>query len=95
MSTPQSRLAVAPGARIVVRDAEWVVRRVDMSSDGGKQLTCDGVSELVRSQEGVFLTSLDTDIELMDPARTKLVEDPSPALKHARSCCCGCSCSGS
>ena len=84
MSAPQGRLAVAPGARIVVRDAEWVVRRVDMSSDGGKQLTCDGVSELVRSQEGVFLTSLDTDIELMDPARTKLVDDTSPAFSASR-----------
>ena len=32
----------APGARIVVRDEEWLVRRVDPSSDGGRLLTCDG-----------------------------------------------------
>ncbi len=39
---------IAPGARIVVRDEEWLVRRVDPSNDGGRLLTCDGVSDLVR-----------------------------------------------
>ena len=68
----------------MVRDAEWVIRRVDMSSDGGRQLTCDGISELVRSQEGVFLTSLDTDIEILDPAKTQLVHDDSPGFSASR-----------
>lgn len=27
---------IAPGARIVVRDEEWLVRRVDPSSDDGR-----------------------------------------------------------
>ena len=67
-----------------MRDVEWVVRRVDNSSDGHQQLTCDGVSALVRGQEGVFLTSLDQDIEILDPARTKLVRDPSAAFARSR-----------
>ncbi len=46
----------APGARVEIRDAEWVVRRVDLSSDRGYQLTCDGISEVVRGKTGVFLT---------------------------------------
>jgi hypothetical protein len=46
---------IAPGARIVVRDEEWLVRRVDPSSDGGRLLTCDGVSDLVRGQSSLFL----------------------------------------
>jgi hypothetical protein len=25
----------APGARVVIRDEEWLLRRVDPSSDGG------------------------------------------------------------
>ena len=41
-------IPIAPGARIVVRDEEWLVRRVDPASDGGCLLTCDGVSDLVR-----------------------------------------------
>ena len=28
-------LPYAPGARVVIRDEEWLVRRVDPSSDGG------------------------------------------------------------
>jgi len=36
----------APGSRVVIRDEEWLIRRVDPSTDGGWLLTCDGVSEL-------------------------------------------------
>ena len=84
MSVVTHNRAYAPGARILVRDVEWVVRRVDNSSDGHQQLTCDGVSALVRGQEGVFLTSLDQDIEILDPARTKLVPDNSAAFARSR-----------
>ena len=38
-----------PGARVLVRDAEWIVRRVD-HAPGGYQMVCDGVSELVRGR---------------------------------------------
>ena len=69
---------LAPGARIVVRDAEWVVRRVDPTSEDSKQLTCDGVSEVVRGEVGVFLTNIDRKIQLLDPAATELVPDKSP-----------------
>ncbi|MCU0754055.1 MAG: hypothetical protein MUE46_02905 [Xanthomonadales bacterium] len=41
---------LAPGARVVIRDEEWLLRRVDPSSDGGELLWCDGVSELVRGR---------------------------------------------
>ena len=84
MSPVLGDLVFAPGARVVVRDAEWVIRRVDMASDGSQQVTCDGVSELVRGQEGVFLTSIDADIELLDPATTKLVQDKSPGFSASR-----------
>jgi len=75
----------APGMRIVVRDAEWIVRRADPSgADGGYLIECEGLSELVRGKEGRFLTSIENDpqigaapIEILDPATTKLVEDRS------------------
>ena len=76
--------AYAPGARVVVRDAEWIVRRVDSTPDGGQQLTCDGVSELVREREAVFLTRLEPKIEALDPARTRLVPDESPQFADSR-----------
>lgn len=68
----------APGARVVIRDEEWLVRRVDPSKDGGHLLTCDGVSELVRSREALFLTELEDEIEVLNPAHTQLVADDSP-----------------
>ena len=40
---------LAPGMRVVIRDEEWLVRRVDPSADGGHLLSCDGISELVRA----------------------------------------------
>ena len=72
-----------PGTRIVVRDAEWVVRRVDSTPDGGSQLTCTGVSELVREREAVFLTRLENQIKVLDPATTTLVPDTSPRFTRS------------
>ncbi|ULR90333.1 DEAD/DEAH box helicase [Comamonas sp. B21-038] len=71
-------LSFAPGARVLIRDEEWLVRRVDPSKDGGWLLTCDGISELVRGREALFLTALEGPIEVLDPAQTKLVADTSP-----------------
>ena len=66
-----------PGIRVLVRDAEWIVRRVD-HAPGGYQMTCEGASELVRGREAVFLTALEPRIEVLDPAQTRLVADQSP-----------------
>ena len=52
-------LPYAPGSRVVIRDEEWLIRRVDPAADGGWLLTCDGVSELVRGQSPLFLTELE------------------------------------
>ncbi len=71
-------LPIAPGARAVIRDEEWLIRRVDPSADGGWLLTCDGISDLVRGQSALFLTSLEDTIEILDPAKTELVPDTSP-----------------
>lgn len=77
MVTP-TRTPLAPGARVVIRDEEWIVRRVDPSSDGGELLVCDGVSELVRGRTAHFLTVLEDDrIEVLNPAETTLVADTS------------------
>lgn len=75
--------APPPGTRIVVRDAEWIVRRIDPLPDGGSQPTCTGVSELVREREAVFLTRLESDIKVLDPATTTLVPDTSPQFRRS------------
>lgn len=48
---------LAPGVRVEIRDAEWRIKRVDMTSDGGHLLTCEGLSELVRGREATFLSA--------------------------------------
>lgn len=73
----------APGSRVVIRDEEWLVRRVDPSTDGGHLLTCDGISELVRGKSALFLTVLEGLIEILDPATTELVIDTSPQYSAA------------
>jgi superfamily II DNA or RNA helicase len=70
-------LPYAPGARVVIRDEEWLVRRVDPSSDGGHLLSCDGVSELVRGRSAQFLSKLEDEIVVLDPAKTELIPDTS------------------
>ena len=75
---------LAPGTRVLIRDAEWVIRRMDRSPDGGYQLVCDGVSELVREREAIFLSKLEQAITVLDPADTRLVPDPSPGFADSR-----------
>ena len=73
-----STCTLAPGTRAVIRDEEWLVRRVDPSTDGGWLLTCDGISDLVRGKSALFLTTLEDKIAILDPATTALVADDSP-----------------
>lgn len=68
---------LAPGMRIVIRDEEWLIRRVDPSADNGQLLRCDGLSELVRGKEALFLTELEGLIEILAPEDTQLVPDTS------------------
>jgi superfamily II DNA or RNA helicase len=72
-----------PGARIIVRDAEWLVRRVDQTTSGGHALTVTGLSELVRDREAIFLTELDGHPPLLRPEDTAFVADPSTQFRHA------------
>lgn len=73
---------IAPGARIIVRDAEWLVRRVDRTSTGKQAISAIGISELVRDREAIFLEELEpTPIEVLKPEETALVLDESPAYR--------------
>lgn len=75
----------APGLRIECRDAEWVVRRVDVTSDGGYALQVQGLSEIVRNKSSVFLTKIEGDnIQIVEPAQTQLVPDETPRYRKTR-----------
>ena len=69
-------MQLAPGMRVEIRDAEWRIKRVDYSSDGGYVLGCEGLSELVRGREALFLSGLEQP-RVLDPKDTALADDTS------------------
>ena len=74
----------APGARVVIRDAQWLVRKVERTQEGGYLLHCIGLSEIVRDKDGLFLTNTERSIKTMDPEQTRLVPDCSPHFQDSR-----------
>ncbi len=76
---------VAVGAQVRVRDEQWLVRSVDPVRPGSWMIEAIGVSPFVRGMDAVFYDEpgLDT-IEVLDPARTRLVPDDSPNHRRAR-----------
>ena len=76
---------IAPGARVLVRDAEWIVRRVDRTGTGGQSIQVIGVSEIVRNKEARFLTEIEgKSITVLDPAETELVPDALAPVPNSR-----------
>jgi hypothetical protein len=70
-------IEIASGARVQIRDEEWLVRTADLCDVGGHELKCIGISETVRNREAIFLTAIDS-VEVLDPNNTELVLDDSP-----------------
>lgn len=73
----------APGARLLIRDEEWLVKTALPTNTGGTAVRVVGLSELVRNHEAIFLTELDKITELK-PEETKLVPDDSPQYRRSR-----------
>src|SRR5690554_975916 len=74
----------APGVRVEIRDAEWRIKSMDRTSDGGELLTCEGLSELVRGRQATFLTKIEPNIRVLAPEDTDLVDDTSSAYRASR-----------
>jgi superfamily II DNA or RNA helicase len=72
----------AIGSLVEIRDEEWIVESCAATSEGWK-LTCRGVSELVRDTSAIFYSALD-DVQVVDPARARLVVDDSPGYRRTR-----------
>jgi ERCC4-related helicase len=84
VGTPEELLPlIAPGAQVVVRDEEWLVRSTHQTPADGVMVRCIGLSTLVRDTEATFFTKLDR-VEPLRPEDTQLVLDDSPAFRRAR-----------
>lgn len=73
----------SPGMRVIIRDEEWMVKKVETNTLGRKSIHCIGISRLVKDYQAVFLTDLET-IEQVDPSKVKLVVDDSPFFRRSR-----------
>lgn len=79
----QGETRYPPGAQILVRDEEWLVKNVIPAGPDGDKIEAVGVSEFVRDEEAVFFTKID-EVELLDPEKTRLVPDTSSYFRRGR-----------
>ena len=79
----EQAVSFAPGARIEVRDAEWMVRTCTPAADDDFKLTAVGVSEIVRDEEAIFFSKIDKPRRLR-PEETRLVPDTTPGFAQSR-----------
>jgi superfamily II DNA or RNA helicase len=85
ISSPQN--AFAPGARVSIRDEEWLIRRIDRTSSGAAVLGVVGLSPLVEGKEARFIDSIENEsgeISIVDPRNTKAVADASQYYSESR-----------
>ncbi|MGM9992632.1 MAG: helicase-related protein [Candidatus Bruticola sp.] len=73
----------APGMRTIIRDEEWLVKKVVINGLGEESLTCLGLSPLVRGREVIFLSGLE-EIKIVNPLETQFVADTSSYYTRTR-----------
>ena len=72
----------APGMRTIIRDEEWMVKKIETNILGNKALYCVGISPLVKDKDAIFLTDLES-IQIVNPAEVKLIPDHSPKFRRS------------
>ena len=72
-----AKAVIAPGARLQCRDAEWLVRNVQLTREGERLLDVVGVSPYLQEQSALFLEALEPDLKVLQPEDTELVGDSS------------------
>ena len=73
----------APGMRTIIRDEEWMVKKIEKNNLGNQALHCIGISELVKDKEVIFLTDLE-DIKVVNPAEVRLIPDTSSRFRRTQ-----------
>lgn len=79
---------ISAGSRIVARDEEWLVRKIDKTPSGGQMLTVTGLSQLVRDREAKFIDAIESEfgdeIRVVDPKNTEPTHDKSSYYRDTR-----------
>jgi superfamily II DNA or RNA helicase len=71
------------GMRVIVRNEEWIIRKVETNDLSQKVIYCDGISPVVKDKKGNFLTDLES-ISPVDPADVTFVIDKSTRFVSSR-----------
>ena len=82
--TAVAKMQYSPGMRVVIRDEEWMIKKVESNSMGQPTLFVVGLSPLVKEREAQFLAALEERIDVVDPTATRLVPDTSPRFIRSR-----------
>ena len=94
MSGIKSRFAA--GMRVVIRDAEWLIKHVDIgvlpgvNNEPMQVLTCLGISNIVSGRLAKFVVEyeeradLKQKIQILDPKETRIVQDKSPGYVRSK-----------
>jgi SNF2 family DNA or RNA helicase len=77
-------LSFAPGARISTRGEDFLITGISENFDGSILLDVEGISELVKGKRFKFDTKLEKDIQVLDPANTKLVADTDYGYRRTK-----------
>lgn len=77
------RTPYAPGARILARDEEWLVRSAVRTEHDGYLIKAIGISELVQDEPIAIFDALEP-VELLRPEDTELVHDETPRFRRSR-----------
>ena len=81
--TDNKTVEYAPGMRVIIRDEEWVIRKIETNTLNNRVLYCSGISTLVKDRSAIFLEDLEK-IEIVNPANVKLVIDDSPHFRKSQ-----------
>jgi hypothetical protein len=80
-------MSYAPGARVSIRDEEWLIRQIDRTSSEAAVLSVVGLSPLVEGKEASLIDSIEREngeTAIVDPRKTKAVADPSSFFCESR-----------
>jgi len=73
----------APVMRVIIRDKERMVKKMENNGFGNKTLYCVGISSLVKDADSIFLAEIE-DIQQVDPTKAKLIADSSSYFGRSR-----------
>ena len=72
------------GQRVTTRGEDFLITNISANHDGTFIINVEGINDLVKGKRFTFDTSIDKDIEPLDPSNTKFVGDESPNYRETK-----------